>query len=233
MQNAIVQKNNLNLNKLLLIGGAVSAPLFFAVAIVQAFTRTGFDIRRHAISTLTLGDLGWIQSADFIVTGCLAVLASIGIRGVLRGGKDGVWGPLLIGVYGIGMIAAGLFRPDPGLSFPPGAPEAMPTSMSSSAAIHSLAFFTAFICLIAACFVFARRFATQSNHSWKTYCIATGFISPLLIAVGVVMSSWIGVIMGCSGLAAFGWVSALSVRLRAEVSKAKVPIRVATRHIRH
>ncbi|WP_036720096.1 DUF998 domain-containing protein [Paenibacillus harenae] len=220
MQNAIVQKSNLNLNKLLLIGGAVSAPLFFAVAIIQAFTRTGFDIRRHAISTLTLGDLGWIQSTGFIVTGCLSVLAAMGIRSLLQGGKGGVWGPLLIGIYGIGMIAAGLFRPDPGLSFPPGAPEGMPTSMSSSAAIHSLAFFTAFICLVAACFVFARRFAAQGDRSWKTYCLATGIISPLLIAAGMVMNSWIGVIMGCAGLVAFGWVSALSIRLRAEVSKA-------------
>lgn len=218
MQNVIVQKNNLN--KRLLIGGAVSTPLFFTVAIIQAFMRTGFDIRRHAISNLTLGDLGWIQSADFIVTGCLAVLAAIGVRSLLRGGKGGAWGPFLIGIYGIGMIAAGLFRPDPGLSFPPGAPEGMPTTMSSSAAIHSLAFFTAFICLIAACFVFARRFAALGDRSWKTYCIATGIISPLLIAAGMVMNGWIGVIMGCAGLAAFGWVSALSIRLRTEVSKA-------------
>ncbi|MOA16203.1 hypothetical protein D3C78_1364020 [compost metagenome] len=205
----------MNVNKWLLLGGEASAPLFFAVAIIQIFTRTGFDIRRHAISTLTLGDLGWIQRADFIVTGCLAVLAALGIRGLLRGSKGGAWGPLLIGIYGIGMMAAGLFRPDPGLSFPPGAPEGMPTSMSSTAAIHSLAFFTAFICLIAACFVFARRFAALGDHSWKKYCIAVGIISPLLIVAGTVVNSWIGVIMGCAGLVAFGWVSALSLRLRA------------------
>ncbi|MFB9752117.1 DUF998 domain-containing protein [Paenibacillus hodogayensis] len=210
------------MNKLLLIGGAVSAPLFFTVAIVQAFTRTGFDIRHHAISTLTLGDLGWIQSADFIVTGFLAVLAAIGIRSLLRGCKGGAWGPLLIGIYGIGMIAAGLFRPDPGLSFPPGAPEGVPTSMSSSAAIHSLAFFTAFICLVAACFVFARLFAALGDRSWMTYCIATGVISPLLIAVGMSMNSWIGVIMGCAGLVAFGWVSALSVRTAKSLASIKL-----------
>lgn len=215
----MVQKGKLQRNRLLLIGGAVSAPLFFAVAIVQVFTRAGFDIRRHAISTLTLGELGWIQSTNFILTGCLAVFAAIGIRGLLRGGKGSVWGPLLIGIYGIGMIGAGLFRPDPGLSFPPGAPEGMPTSMSGSAAVHSLAFFTAFLCLVAACFVFARQFAIRGDSGWRTYCVATGILAPVLIGVGMAMNSWIGVIMGFAGVVAFGWVSALSVRLRAEVSR--------------
>lgn len=220
MQNVIVQKNNLNLNKLLLIGGAVSTPLFFAVAIFQMFTRTGFDISRHAISSLTLGDLGWIQIANFIVTGSLAVLTGIGIRGLLRSDKGSVLGALLIAIYGIGMIAAGLFRPDPGQGFPPGAPEGIPTSMSSNAAIHSLAFFMAFICLVAACFVFASRFAAIGDRIWNIYCIATGIISPLLIAAGMVINIGIGVFMGFAGLVGFGWVSALSLRLRAEVSKA-------------
>jgi hypothetical protein len=207
-----------NIRNLFLIGGVISAPLFYVVVIAQVFTRAGFDIRRHAISSLELGDLGWIQSANFIVTGLLAVLAAIGIRGLLQGSKGGTWGPVLIGVYGIGMLMAGLFPPDPGLGFPSGAPESMPTSMSVHAALHSLAFFMAFICLIAATIVFARRFASLGEHKWKTYCIATAIIAPVLIVLGMVFSSWVGVIMGCSGVVAFGWVSALSNRLRVETS---------------
>lgn len=215
MQKANAQKSHTSLIKIFLLAGVASAPLFFAIAIVQVFTRTGFDIRRHAISTLTLGDLGWIQSANFIVTGLLAVMAAIGIRGMIRGGKGGTWGPLLIGIYGIGMTVAGLFLPDPGLSFPAGAHAGMPTSMSGHAAVHSMAFFTAFICLIAASMIFARRFATQGERGWSTYCMTTGIIAPLLIIVGMGITSWIGVIMGSAGIVAFGWVSALAARLRA------------------
>ncbi len=153
---------------MLLIGGVVSTPLFYVVTIVQVLTRTGFDIKRHAISTLTLGDLGWIQSANFIITGLLAVLAAIGCRELLRGGKGGTWGALFIGIYGIGMIVAGIFRPDPGLGFPPGASANMPISLSAHAALHSIAFFTAFICLIVATIIFARRFAAQGEHGWRT-----------------------------------------------------------------
>ncbi|WP_152391985.1 DUF998 domain-containing protein [Paenibacillus guangzhouensis] len=199
--------------KLMLAGGIASAPLFFAVSIIQTFTRTGFDIRRHAISNLTLGELGWIQSVNFMITGLLAILAALGIRSALRGGKGGAWGPLFIGIYGLGMIIAGIFRPDPGMSFPPGAPTDMPASMSSEAALHSMAFFTAFICLVAASFVIARRFAAQGDRGFRTYSLATGIIAPLLIMVGMSMNTWIGVIMGIAGMVAFGWVSALAARL--------------------
>lgn len=209
------------LRNLLLLGGVISAPLFYVIAIAQAFSRTGFDIKRHAISTLTLGDLGWIQSANFIVTGSLAVLAAIGARDLLKRGK-GRAGSWLIGVYGIGMIMAGFFKPDPGLGFPSGAPEGMPTSMSGHAALHSVAFFTSFICLIAAMVVFSRRFGAQGERSWKVYCLTSAILAPLLIIAGMGVNSWVGVIMGAAGMVAFGWVSALAVRLLNE-SQDRIP----------
>src|SRR5215469_16150900 len=59
--------------RLLLAGGTIAGPLFIVASVVQAFTRPGFDIRRLAISMLTLGDLGWIQRANFIVCGVLVL----------------------------------------------------------------------------------------------------------------------------------------------------------------
>src|SRR5690242_1460916 len=104
----------------LLAWGAVSAPFFYLVAVGQILTRPGFDIRRHAISTLSLGDLGWIQITNFAVTGVLAIACAIGIRQALRGSRAGTWGPILIGLYGAGLITGAIFPPDPGLGFPPG-----------------------------------------------------------------------------------------------------------------
>ncbi|WP_037465452.1 DUF998 domain-containing protein [Shimazuella kribbensis] len=213
------EKTNKNRIPLLLVCGVISAPFFFILSIIQIFTRAGFDIRRHAISTLTLGDMGWIQSANFIITGLLAIAASIGIRYFLNGDKGGTWGPILIGVYGLGMILAGVCKPDPGLGFPSGAPEGAPTSMSIPAAIHSFAFFIAFLCLIAACFVLARRFSKERKQGWRIYCIATGILAPLLIILGMSLGTWIGVIMGLAGMIAFGWVSALSGHIQGKLSR--------------
>ena len=55
----------------LLTAGIAAGPLFLGVWAMQAFTRTGFDPSRHPLSLLSLGNLGWIQIANFAVTGAL------------------------------------------------------------------------------------------------------------------------------------------------------------------
>jgi hypothetical protein len=58
----------------LLACGIVAGPLFLAVVLLQAVTRQGFDLGRHPISLLSLGELRWIQITDFMVTGSLIVV---------------------------------------------------------------------------------------------------------------------------------------------------------------
>ena len=64
----------------LLACGVLAGPLFLAVLMIQAFTREGFDLSRHPLSLLSLGDLGSIQIANFVVTGALFVACAIGMR---------------------------------------------------------------------------------------------------------------------------------------------------------
>src|SRR5438132_7039257 len=89
-----------SLTRALLACGVVCGPLFMGAALVQAFTRPGFDLRHQAISMLSLGDLGWIQIANFLVSGALAIGLAVGIRRALRPGRAGTWGPVLMGAYG-------------------------------------------------------------------------------------------------------------------------------------
>lgn len=213
MKTTIINESN-TVTKALLTCGAVLAPLFYVIVLLQMATRDGFDITRHAISSLSLGDMGWIQIANFIVTGVLAVLLAIGLRRVLRGGKAGTWAPLLIGVYGLGIMLAGVFPPDAALGFPPGAPEGMAETVSTSAALHSLGFFTAFSSLTATCFVVARRFFGDKERNWGMYSIVSGIASPLLVILGMtVFNSSAGICFALAGAVGFGWLSAVAVRL--------------------
>jgi Protein of unknown function (DUF998) len=98
----------------LLACGVLAGPLFLAVLMIQAFTRNGFDLSRHPISLLSLGDLGWIQIANFVVTGALMVACATGMRRVLRPGRSGTWAPRLVGAFGVGLILAGVFTTDAG-----------------------------------------------------------------------------------------------------------------------
>src|SRR3989442_5384250 len=95
--------------KALLACGVIAGPLFMVVSLVQAFTRPGFDLKRHAISMLSLGDLGWIQITNFELTGLLAIAFAIGIRRALHPRRAGAWWPPVIGAYRLGVLIPRVF----------------------------------------------------------------------------------------------------------------------------
>jgi hypothetical protein len=87
----------------------VAGPLYTIVGLIQMFIRPGYDIRRHALSLLSNGDLRWIQVANFEVSGLLVIAGALGMRRVLRDSRGGTWEPLLLGIYGLSLIGAGIF----------------------------------------------------------------------------------------------------------------------------
>jgi hypothetical protein len=213
----------------LLSAGVIAGPLYIVVGILQMLIRPGFDIRRHELSLMSNGDLGWIQIGNLVVTGLLVIAFAVGARRVLRGSRGGTWGPLLVAVYGAGLIAAGAFVADPMNGFPPGAPAGSPAAISWHGLLHFVAGAVGFAALISACLVFARRFAAVSQPAWSAYSAATGvlFLAAFIgIAAGphqegvhlafidatfVNLGFTIAVILG------WAWISALAARLLTEV----------------
>ncbi|HMA00539.1 MAG TPA: DUF998 domain-containing protein [Steroidobacteraceae bacterium] len=143
----------------LLTCGVVAGPLFVGVALIEVVTVPGFDITRHPISVLELGTFGWIQIANFLVSGALFMAYAVGLRRTLRGQVGGTWGPPLLAICGLGTFLAGIFHIDPIDGFPPGTPAGMPTAFSTSAVMHNAVSTPAFLAVIAACFVLGRAFA--------------------------------------------------------------------------
>jgi hypothetical protein len=170
----------------LLACGIAAGPLYVIVGLAQVLTREGFDVRRHPLSLLSNGELGWIQISSFLLSGALVILGAIGVRRALRSERAGIWGPILLALYGAGLIGAGLCKADPALGFPPGTP-LVTTGMSTSGLLHFVFGGIGFYSLIAACFVFARRFASEGRRGWVTYSVFTGamfFITFAAIASG-------------------------------------------------
>lgn len=197
----------------LLAAGAVAAPLFAVVALLQVATRSGFDLARHPVSMLANGDLGWIQTTSFLLTGALMLAAAVGVRRVLRGHRGGTWGSILLAVYGAAIVAAGIFRMDPGDGFPPGTPPGTPTSMTWHAVVHNICGSIAFLALIAACFVLAPRFTAIGQRRWAI----SGRISGVVFTVGLAWALSGGragsltLFLGVT--AAWTWISASTQRL--------------------
>ena len=206
----------------LLICGLIAGPFYIVVGLIQALTRPGFDIMRHDLSLLANGDLGWIQITNLVLSGLLVIAGAVGMRKALQGGRGRTWGPILLGIYGLGLIGAGFFTADPAFGFPPGTPAAAHT-MSWHGLLHFICGGVGFLALIAACFVFARRFASQRQRGWAAYSLATGVIFFAAFA-GIAMGSgqswsvigfWIGVVL------AWAWISAMAVKLLTERTSAQ------------
>jgi Protein of unknown function (DUF998) len=53
----------------LLGAGAAAGPLFVGTFIVLGSRKAGYDAQRHPISSLALGQGGWLQRANFVTTG--------------------------------------------------------------------------------------------------------------------------------------------------------------------
>jgi hypothetical membrane protein len=169
----------------LLTCGVIAGPLFVATAVAQILTRDGFDLRRHPLSLLSVGEHGWIQVTNFILAGILSILFSMGMARVLTDGPGSRWGPRFCALFGIGLVIGGIFKADPALGFPVGAPEGYPSHLTSHAMVHAFAPPLAFLSLIGGLLVIARRFAAEGLRR-------TAVVSRVAAAVCLVLSVPVG-----------------------------------------
>ncbi len=95
--------------RLLIAGGAIGPLLFVIVLLIEGATRPGYSAWHNYGSSLSLGDQGWMQITNFIVCGLLTIGFAIGLRRVFRTGRSSVWGPILLGLFGVALIVAGIF----------------------------------------------------------------------------------------------------------------------------
>jgi hypothetical protein len=205
--------------KVLLSCGAIAGPLFVAAFLVESATRTGYDPLHHPVSSLALGNHGWTQTANFVITGLLTLAFAAGLRLALWPGKGSTWGPLLVGVWAIGLLGAGIFPTDPVSGYPPGSPDQLP-EYTWHGALHDLFSLPGFAALAAACFVFGSLFAAWDERGWAIYSFFTGLA---FVVAFVLASAGFGQADGLVDLAGlfqrlavtigFGWLTLLAVRL--------------------
>lgn len=152
--------------------GMIAGPLYVAVSLAQALIRDGFDITKHAWSLLANGGAGWIQVANLIVAGLMTVAFAVGLGRAIPTQRLAA---RLVGVYGAGMVTAGLFKADPALGFPVGTPaDARPVSWHGL--VHLAAGGVGFLALIAACLLLGRHFARTGERTWAVASRTAGVV---------------------------------------------------------
>lgn len=195
--------------------GILAGPLYAGLGLIQMAIRPGFDITRHSLSLLSNGTLGWIQILNFLLTGLLLILGAVGVKQVLQSGPGSQWGPLMLGLYGLGLVGASIFCADPALGFPPGTPlEGNPISWHGL--LHFVAGTIGFSGFIAACFIFARRFKLLQQSGWAWYSLITGLLF-LVSFVGIASGSKgpVSAFFASAVVLGFTWISLLLSHLQA------------------
>jgi hypothetical protein len=201
----------------LLIAGIVAGPLFFASAIVQGILRDGFDLRRHALSQLSTGDLGWVQMLTFVATGI--GVAALGIAVLHAGnrvaGRRTIASGLLL--FGLGFVVAGLFPTDPANGFPTGTPDGI-GPMSWHAMVHITAAVTAFFGLAVAT-------GAATVHAIRAHAPLRAVLSGLTTILLVLPSSpdHASIQLAVTGLVALTWTTALAALLYGTDDRTDVP----------
>jgi hypothetical protein len=192
-------------SRFLLGCGVVAGPFYLAVGLAQAFLREGFDLARHPLSELANGRGGWVQSANFVLTGLLVLAAAAGLQRTLGRKAQAMSG--FLGAFGASMIVAAVFHADPMDGFPVGTPLGPPASLSTSATIHLAAGALGFLCLAISCFLAARVLSRVSIRSLARLSLACGLIVVLGFFGGAVIPNpspvlgiWIAVIAGWAWL---------------------------------
>ena len=223
--------NQSPVTRFLIACGAIGPLLFIIVLLIEGATRPGYSVWHNYGSSLSLSDQGWMQIANFLVCGLLTLGFAIGLRQVLRTGRGSVWGPLLLGIFSMALIVAGLFVTDPSLGYPPGTHGGGPQTLHGT--IHGLAGLVAFSALALASFVMARRFAGDPNwKGWALFSIVTGavvivfFIASTTVSAldesGVLPGSPTGLFQRIAIIAGWGWIALLAIRL---LSKMRSPVK--------
>jgi len=189
--------------------GVVAGPFYLLVAVIHALLKPGFDFSRHALSLLMLTDTGWIQRANLLLVGLMVIVAAIGFGRAAAGWRRARLLTVLVAVFGAGMIASGIFAPDPVAGFPPGAEPAA----SVSGILHLIFGAVGFLSLGVAAIVFAGWARARGARRAAGLSVAAGIVVIVgfvgggalgMLPIGV-LSLWIAVLAG------FAWLIGASL----------------------
>ena len=193
----------------LLIVGVAAAVVFVAVLLIEGALRRGYDPTYHTSSALSLGDRGWIQIANFLQLGVGTFAIAVGIHQAL----NSVVAPVLVAIFGLGAIVAGVWRMDPMRGYPPGAQSGTPATLTWHHQVHDIAGPIMFLAIFGACIALA----VHLQGLWRLYTILTA-VAGLALTISTAVAwqkdaKYTGLIQRALILVYSSWIVLLGVHL--------------------
>ncbi len=178
----------------LLLAGAAGAVLFIGLFLVADAVKPGYDPVRDAVSEAQVGSLGWLPVLNFVVSGLLIAVSSIGVSRAVN-----PWTGRLVALVGVGLALSGVFTSDP---VPAG--EATWHGM-----VHNVTGTLSSAALIVACFTAARW---RPEAWWRRYCIAVGVAMPVVFLIGVALPDTLGIWQRLTNVLGWTWLATMHLR---------------------
>src|SRR5215207_2384970 len=189
------------------VAGMLGPPLFGTVLVVLTVVQYDFmlgigwqpvgDPAGAWPSALALGPYGWLQTANFVVSGLLLMVFAVGLDIGVMGGRGSRGGPVLLFVAGMAMALMG-FETDP-------IRRASPRTLHGW--IHDLAFVLFVVALLSALFFLWLRF--RRNPLWENharYTLVIGILAAILLFLpGVAYYLFVAVVLL--------WIELTAIRL--------------------
>ncbi|MDR2967906.1 MAG: DUF998 domain-containing protein [Methanobacteriaceae archaeon] len=203
-------------NRFFLLCGAISAVIFTLSWIIQEIFKTGYNPIMVPVSSLAIGELGWIQSVTFLITGLTLILFAYGLEKIRKKEGFSKWTVIFLVIGAIGLIGAGCFTTDPINGFPPGTGE---TTIQTSliGILHQLFSVLLFIGLPIAMILFSKHFLNIKNKKWWIYSIVSAILFIIFMIILKVASEpslgllkLFGLIQRIILIIGFLWVTLLS-----------------------
>jgi hypothetical protein len=178
-----------------------------------------YSLTADYISELAIGRYGYLQTAAFFAAGLGTLVLAVGVREATNGSWGSRLSSGLVGLYGVGVILAGIFPTD---EIDPAGRVESPTSVG---AVHIVASALAFVFSIACMFVLSRTFKRdarwQAVWPWSlvlAFAALVGFIMSVPSEgswVGLIQRIFIGTIIVWQVLVAF-WLRSITKGASAE-----------------
>jgi hypothetical protein len=190
--------------------GVLAGVVYLLYGTVLGLSRDGFEFSDHPLSLLMLGDDGWLQRLNLLVSGAMVATAALGVRRALAHEGSARRASLWLFGYAACLAASSVFAPDPANGFPPGSPDG---EISLTGLLHLAFGAGGFVCIAAAALVIARwhdghgrsRRATQSRAG--AIVVLVGFLGGAALSsttIGIALL-WVAV------LATWLWLAVTSI----------------------
>jgi hypothetical membrane protein len=193
--------------------GILGPVLFVLIFLAEGIIRPGYDPLQYPISSLSIGERGWVQVCSFILTGCLLGSFSFGLYRSQLFAKPNRSVPWLMALVSIGLAGAGVFSTDAVYGYPSDQPYRN-AEWSTHGHLHEYFSIPVFVCIPILCFIARRYFIKKGEQHWATYSafsgvamfttfIITGFAFRHFLGLG----EFVGTIRRICVIIGFSWIA--------------------------